>query len=59
MVSPVLRAATRDLPDVPPLVQYCIGAFLAPILAWLKTLVYRPLLRRCAEERIPLARKYE
>jgi hypothetical protein len=49
IVPPVLRAGTRDLPDVPPLVQYLIGAFLEPILAWLSTLVYRPLLQRCAD----------
>jgi hypothetical protein len=50
----VLRGGTRDLPDVPPLVQYLIGAFLAPILAWLETLVYRPLLRRCADHPLVL-----
>src|SRR6266487_2383928 len=49
IVPPVLRAGTRDLPNVPPLVQYLIGAFLEPILAWLSTLVYRPLLQRCAD----------
>src|SRR6266487_4338489 len=49
IVPPVLRAGTLDLPDVPPLVQYLIGAFLDPILAWLTTLVYRSLLSRCAE----------
>src|SRR6266508_5109796 len=49
-----LRAQSRDLPDVPPLVQYLIGCFLAPILAWLSTLVYRPLLRRCANHPLVL-----
>jgi hypothetical protein len=49
IVPPLLRTGTRDLPDVPPLVQYLIGCFLEPILAWLSTLVYRPLLRRCAD----------
>lgn len=44
-----LRAGARDLPDVPPVVQYWIGVFLTPILAWFTTLVYRPLLRRCAD----------
>jgi len=48
IVPSVLLAGTRDLPDVPPFLQYLIGAFLAPMLAWLETLVYRPLLRRCA-----------
>jgi DDE family transposase/transposase-like protein DUF772 len=53
-IPPMLRGGTRDLPDVPPLVQYLIGAFLAPILAWLSTLVYRPLLRRCADHPLVL-----
>jgi Transposase DDE domain/Transposase domain (DUF772) len=54
IIPPVLRGGTRDLPDVPPLVQYLIGAFLTPILAWLETLVYRPLLRRCADHPLVL-----
>jgi hypothetical protein len=58
ILPPVLRAATRDLPDVPPLVQFLIGQFLAPILAWLETLVYRPLLRRCAEHPLVLLNQY-
>jgi hypothetical protein len=49
-----LRAGTRDLPDVPPLVQYFIGVFLQPILIWLSTLVYRPLLQRCADHPLVL-----
>lgn len=44
-----LRAGTRDLPDVPLYVQYLIGCFLTPILAWLTTLVYRQVLSRCAD----------
>jgi Transposase domain (DUF772) len=44
----------RDLPDVPPLVQYLIGALLDPILAWLSMLVYRPLLQRCADHPLVL-----
>jgi hypothetical protein len=54
IVPPVLRGGTRDLPDVPPLVQYLVGAFLTPILAWLSTLVYRPLLHRCADHPLVL-----
>jgi hypothetical protein len=54
ILPPVLRAATRELPDVPPLVQYLIAAFLPSILAWLETLVYRPLLRRCADHPLVL-----
>jgi len=49
-----LRGGTRDLPTVPPLVQYLIGCFLEPILAWLETLVYRPLLHRCADHPLVL-----
>jgi len=49
-----LRAGTVDLPDVPPVVQYLLAAWLPAILAWLTTLVYRPLLRRCADH--PLVR---
>src|SRR5205823_11250454 len=53
-IPPVLRGSTPDLPEVPPLVQYLIGCFLEPILAWLSTLVYRPLLQRCAEHPLVL-----
>lgn len=49
-----LRTNAPDLPEVPPLMQSLIGQFLAPILAWLETLVYRPLLTRCANH--PLVR---
>jgi hypothetical protein len=49
IVPSLVPGSTPDLPDVPPLVQFLIGCFLEPILAWLSTLVYRPLLRRCAE----------
>jgi Transposase domain (DUF772) len=54
ILPPVLRAGSRELPDVPPIVQWLIGEFLTPILAWLETLVYRPLLRRCAEHPLVL-----
>lgn len=47
-IPPVLRAGTRDLPAVPPLVQLMVGAFLAPILAWVETLVLRRVLRHGA-----------
>jgi hypothetical protein len=53
-IPPVLRAGTRDLPDVPPLIQAMIGTFLAPILAWVETLVLRRVLRHGAEH--PLVR---
>jgi Transposase DDE domain/Transposase domain (DUF772) len=58
IVPPVLRAGTRDLPDVPPLVQYFIGAFLAPILVWLESLVYRPLLQRRADHPLVLLHQW-
>src|SRR6266542_2541271 len=48
ILPPTLRAGTRDLPAVPPLVQYLIGCFLQPILTWLNEQVYRALLTRCA-----------
>jgi hypothetical protein len=48
------------LPDVPPLVQYLLAAFLAPLLAWLETLIYAPLLRRCAAHPlVQIARAYD
>jgi hypothetical protein len=50
----ILRAGASDLPDVPPFVQYVVAVFLTPILAWLETLIYRPLLARCADH--PLVR---
>lgn len=58
IVPPVLRAATRDLPDVPPFVQFLIGQFLGPILAWLTTLVYRPVLHRCADHPLVLLNQW-
>jgi hypothetical protein len=48
IVPPTRCTGTRDLPDVPPFVQAILGQFLVPILAWLSTLVYRPILARCA-----------
>src|SRR6266542_4494494 len=49
IVRSTLRAGTRDLPDVPPCVQYLIGCFLTPILAWLTTMVDRQALTRCTD----------
>lgn len=54
IVPPTLRSATPDLPDLPPLIQYLLGCFLEPILAWLSTLIYRPLLHRCADHPLVL-----
>ncbi len=54
IIPPVMQGSTPDLPEVPPLVQYLIGGFLEPILAWLAALVYRPLLLRCADHPLVL-----
>ena len=54
IIPPTLRGSAHDLPTVPPLVQYLFGCFLEPILAWLTTLVYRPLLQRCADHPLVL-----
>jgi hypothetical protein len=60
IVPSTLRAGTRDLPDVPPYLQYLIGCFLAPILAWLTALVYRQVLTRCADHPlIQIAQHYD
>jgi hypothetical protein len=47
-IPPPLPATTRDLPDVPPVVLAILGQFLAPILTWISTQVYRRVLTRCA-----------
>jgi hypothetical protein len=60
IVPPTLRAGVRDLPDVPPLVQYLIGCFLQPILAWLELALMRSVLRRCADHPlVQLAQCYD
>ena len=48
IVPPTLRAGTRDLPDVPPVVLAILGMFLAPILTWFSDQLYRLVLTRCA-----------
>ena len=52
-MTPILpstpRAATPELPDLPPLARYLIGHFFQPILAWLETLLLRHLLFRCID----------
>jgi hypothetical protein len=58
ILPPTLRGRTLDLPDVPPLVQSIIGHFLAPILAWLSLLVYRPLLHRCKDHPLVLLNQW-
>jgi hypothetical protein len=55
-----LRANASDLPAAPPCVPYVVAVFVSPILAWLATLVYRPILARCADHpRVLLARHYD
>jgi len=49
IVPPTPRATTPELPELPPLVQYLIGAFLAPILAWLELRLLRLVLFRCID----------
>lgn len=58
IVPPTLRAGTPDLPQVPPFVQFLIGLFFEPIMAWFHTLAYRPLLRRCADHPLVLLNQY-
>jgi hypothetical protein len=58
ILPPTLRGRTLDLPDVPPLIQSIIGHFLAPILAWLSLLVYRPLLHRCKDHPLVLLNQW-
>jgi DDE family transposase/transposase-like protein DUF772 len=53
-IPPTLRASTPNLPDVPPLVQYLVGCFLPPLLAWFSEQLYRLVLTRCAAH--PLVR---
>ena len=49
-----------SLPVVPPLVQYLLLHFLAPILAWLSDRVYQALLLRCqAHPLVRLAHLYD
>jgi hypothetical protein len=41
------RAATPDLPFLPPLARFVIASFFHPILAWVETLLLRRVLFRC------------
>lgn len=58
ILPPVRRGDLPDLPAVPPLVQWLLGAYLGPILTWITTLVERPVLRRCAEHPLVLLHQY-
>ena len=49
ILPPTPRALTPELPELPPLVSYLVGAFLAPILAWVETLLLRRVLFRCID----------
>jgi len=60
ILPPVRRAGTPDLPAVPPLVQYLLGVYLAPILTWIETLILRGLLARHASHPlVQLGRWYD
>ena len=43
------QVALPDLPALPPLALWLLGAFLQPILTWVETLLLRSVLARCAE----------
>jgi hypothetical protein len=43
------RAATPDLPFLPPLARFVIAHFFYPILAWVETLLLRRVLFRCLD----------
>lgn len=58
ILPPVLRAGTPDLPDLPPFVLFLLAHWLQPILAWLQTLVYRPLLHRCKDHPLVLINQF-
>jgi hypothetical protein len=49
ILPPTPRAGTPELPELPPLVSSLVGAFLAPILAWVETLLLRRVLFRCID----------
>ena len=45
---------------MPPFVQYLVGLFFTPLLAWLETLVLRLVLARCADHPlVQLAQRYD
>ncbi|NJN18881.1 MAG: hypothetical protein HC822_22790 [Oscillochloris sp.] len=58
ILPPILRAGTPDVPDVPPLIQWLMGEFLAPIMAWLETRIYRRMLARCAKHPLVLLNQW-
>src|SRR5262245_15690519 len=58
IVPPVLRSGTLDLPAVPVLVQYLVLTFFQPLLAWFSTLLYRPMLQRCADHPLVLLAQF-
>lgn len=59
-IPSTLRAGTPDVPAVPPFVQYLVGCFFAPLVAWLETLVLRLVLARCADHPlVQLAQRFD
>lgn len=60
IVPPILRASTPDLPELPPLIQYLLGAWLPTILAWVETRLMRAVLLRCPDHPlVQLAQLYD
>jgi hypothetical protein len=49
IVPPLPYADTPDLPDLPPLALWVLGAHLESILAWFTGRVLRPMFARCAD----------
>jgi hypothetical protein len=52
--------ALLDLPALPPLALWLLGAFLQPILLWVETLLLRAVLSRCADHPLlQIAQSYD
>jgi hypothetical protein len=58
IVPPTLRARTPEFPEVPPIVHWLLGAYLTPVMDWLATLTYRPMVQRCADHPLVLLNQY-
>jgi len=59
-ISRARQVALPDLPALPPLALWVLGAFLPLILAWLETLLMRSILARCAEHALlRIAQRYD
>jgi hypothetical protein len=52
--------ALPELPALPPLALWLLGAFLQPILAWVETMLIRAVLARCASHPlVQIAQRYD